>query len=136
VGEVDDAEGGDFEDQKEEYGEEGNPEDDDEDDDEIDHDELILGNTTDVVIELAKCFGDQFSGLLVQLAPALAEYMQDNHPPRDKSMAIGCLAEVFNSCPAAIPTYFEQYFEIVLKNSNTKDSSLNRNLAYALAVLV
>lgn len=108
-------EDGDFEDDKEANAIAEEEEDEDEEE-EIDHDELILGNTTDVILELSKCFGDQFAPLLAKLAPSLAEYMKDNHPPRDRSMAIGCLAEVFNQCPAALPTYFEQYFQVVLKN--------------------
>lgn len=67
VGEVDDAEGGDFEDDKDAQADEEEEEDDDEDD--IDHDELILGNTTDVIIQLSKLYGDQFTGILAQLAP-------------------------------------------------------------------
>lgn len=133
AGEVEDD--GEFEDDKEANAvlEEDEEEEEDED---IDHDELILGNTTDCILELSRCFGDQFASLLAKLAPALAEYMKDNHPPRDRSMAIGCLAEIFNQCPAALPTYFDHYFTIVMKNAEKPDPALNRNIAYSLAVLL
>jgi len=54
------AEKGDFEDDE---GSDENPEDDseDEEDDGINHDELILGNTTDVILYLARAFGNSFA---------------------------------------------------------------------------
>jgi hypothetical protein len=50
-------------------------------------------------------------------------------------MVIGCLAETFNSCPAAIAVYFNDFMQILMKNCNTDDSSLNRNVAYAIGIL-
>lgn len=32
----------------------------DDSDEDIDHDEIILGNTTDVIMSIAKAFGDSF----------------------------------------------------------------------------
>lgn len=57
-GEVDDEdETNEFED--EEDNEEDNEEDEDDEED-LDHDEIILGNTTDLIISLSKALGDQF----------------------------------------------------------------------------
>ena len=50
-------------------------------------------------------------------------------------MVIGCLAETFNQCKAAIPVYFNDFIQILLKYSKTDDSDLNRNIAYALGLL-
>ena len=50
-------------------------------------------------------------------------------------MVIGCLAETFNSCKAAIPVYFNDFYQILLKNSKTTDSGLNRNVSYAFGIL-
>jgi len=51
------AEAGDFEDESDE-----NPEDESEDDEDdgINHDEVILGNTTDVILYLARAYGNEF----------------------------------------------------------------------------
>jgi hypothetical protein len=49
---------GDFEDESDENPEE---ESDDEEDDGINHDETILGNTTDVVLYLARAYGNAFA---------------------------------------------------------------------------
>lgn len=40
--------------------EEDEEEEEDDDDEDIDHDEIILGNTTDVIISLSRALGDQF----------------------------------------------------------------------------
>ena len=50
-------------------------------------------------------------------------------------MVIGCLAETFSACTAAIPVYFNDFLHILLKNAKTDDSDLNRNIAYALGIL-
>lgn len=101
----------------------------------MDHDEIILGNTTDVIISLAKCLGDQFLTYLTVIGPSLVRYLDDSHPKSDIVMVIGCLAETFDSCRAAIPVYFNDFLHIILKNAKTDDSSLNRNIAYAIGIL-
>jgi hypothetical protein len=97
--------------------------------------EIFLGNTTDLIIELARALGDQFLTYLTRIAPSLVRYLNDSHPKSDIEMVIGCLAETFNACTAAIPVYFKDFLQILFKNSKTDDSSLNRNVSYALGVL-
>ena len=79
------------------------------DSEDMDHDEIILGNTTDVVISLSKCMGDSFLPFLQRLGPKIVKYIEDDHPKSDKIMVIGCLAEVFNNCPSAISAYFDGF---------------------------
>jgi importin-4 len=110
-------------------------EEDEDDDEDLDHDEIILGNTTDLIIELARALGDQFLTYLTRIGPSLVRYLDDTHPKSDIEMVIGCLAETFNACTAAIPVYFKDFLQILLKNSKTDDSSLNRNISYAIGVL-
>lgn len=123
-------------DEDDEDQEDGADEDDDEGDEEdMDHDEIILGNTTDVIIELARALGDQFLHYLTRIGPSLVRYLDDTHPKSDIIMVIGCLAETFNACQAAIPVYFSDFMQIILKNSRTTDSGLNRNVSYAIGIL-
>ena len=71
--------------------------DDEEDDDEdLNHDELILGNATDLIVSLSKCLADSFMPYLQRLGPRLVKYVGDDHPKSDKIMVIGCLGETFN----------------------------------------
>jgi hypothetical protein len=46
-------------------------------------------------------------------------YTSDKHPKSDKNMAIGCLAETFAAAPAVIPVYFNDYLNLLYKNSDT-----------------
>ena len=101
----------------------------------MDHDEIILGNTTDVIIAMARALGDQFLEYFTRIGPSLVRYLDDSHPVSDKIMVIGCLAESFNNCRAAIPVYFNDFLHIVLKNAKTDNSSMNRNCAYAIGIL-
>lgn len=133
---TDDEDIGDNDDKKEYEDDEEVPDDDEDDDEEdIDHDEIILGNTTDLIISLSKALGDQFLPYLAQIAPILVKYLDDSHPKSDKVMVIGCLAETFNSCPAAISVYLNDFMTVLLKNCTSKDSGLNRNCSYAIGVL-
>ena len=81
-----------------------------EDSEEIDHDEIILSNTTDYIIAMSAALGDNFLPYFKRLGPIISEYIKDDHPLGDKIMAIGCLAEIFNSCPSAVaPPFFEPF---------------------------
>ena len=42
-----------------------------EDEEDLDHDELVLGCTTDLIISLSKATGDQFLPYLTRLGPKL-----------------------------------------------------------------
>lgn len=116
----------------------GDEDDDDEEDEEdgedMDHDEIILGNATDVLVSLAKCFQDSFLPSLQKLGPKLVKYLGDEHGKSDRIMVIGCLCEVFNQCPTAITAYFDNFMQVLLKHSVTDDGSLNRNVSYGIAV--
>ena len=50
-------------------------------------------------------------------------------------MVVGCLAETFNSCSAAIPVFYTDFVQVILKNATSSDSSLNRNCSYAIGIL-
>jgi len=94
-------------------------EEEEEGDDGIDHDELILGNVSDLVIALARAYGNEFAPYFEKIAPHLVAYTADNHPKSDRSMALGCLAETFAAASAVIPAYFNDYLQLLEKNSDT-----------------
>jgi len=50
-------------------------------------------------------------------------------------MAIGCLAESFNNCKAALTIYQTDFMKIIASNCQSSDSGLNRNCAYAIGVV-
>lgn len=87
--------------------EEEKSEEDDEED--LDHDEIILGNSTDVIMSIAKAYGDSFVPYLQRLGPKLYKYLGDDHPKSDKIMVVGCLAETFNVVPGAIGAYLNDF---------------------------
>ena len=129
-----DVDEGDHEDVEAE--EEDEEDDEDEDgDDGINHDEVILGNITDLIYEIARSYGNDFAPYFQQIASHLVEYTSDKHPKNDKNMALGCLSEVFAAAPGIIPTYFNDYLPLLEANSNTGDSKVNRNVAYSLGIL-
>ena len=107
----------------------------DEEDDDIDHDEIILGNIVDLINALAKAFGDHFAPTFQTLAPEVSLYTTDKHPKNDKNAALGCFAETFAQAPATIPPLFTDVLQLLVRLSGTKDSKMNRNVAYTIGVL-
>jgi len=105
------------------------------DEEDLDHDEIILGNVTDLIITLSKALGDSFLPYLQKLGPKLVKYLGDEHPRSDKTMVIGCLAETFNQAPQAIEAYFNDYVKVLLQHSTSDNGSLNRNVAYGIGIL-
>lgn len=69
------------------------------------------------------------------MVPKLAEYTVEEQHKNNKMMAIGCMSEVFKLCPAASVMYFDDFIQVLLNNSSTDQSSLNRNVSYGLGVL-
>ena len=104
-------------------------------DDGIDHDEIIFGNVSDLIIGLARAYGNMFNEVFQKVSQQLVVYTTDKHPKSDRNMALGCLAETFAACDSLIPQYFNDYYALLLKNSDTKDDKINRNVAYSLGVL-
>jgi hypothetical protein len=101
-----DADNEDFKDEEDEENPEDDVDDDEEEeegDDGIDHDEIILGNVTDLIIWMARCLGNEFIPFFTNLAPHIVTYTSDKHPKSDRNMAIGCIAEVFANAPGVIP---------------------------------
>ena len=110
-------------------------EDEDDEDDDLDHDALIFENAGDLIINLARAFGNEFQPFFNVIGPKLVVYTSDDHPKADKIVAFGTVAEVFANCPASIPPFFDGYVQLLVKNSYMKDSKINRNIAYAIGVL-
>lgn len=114
---------------------EENPESSEESDEDLDHDEIILGNATDVLISVSKALGDSFLPLFGKIAPKLVKYLGDEHPKSDKIMVIGCLSEIMNNCPSAINSYFDEFFKVIMQHSGGTDGQMNRNCSYSIGIL-
>mmetsp|Transcript_5130 Transcript_5130/g.3813 ORF Transcript_5130/g.3813 Transcript_5130/m.3813 type:complete len:97 (-) Transcript_5130:456-746(-) len=84
---------------------------------------------------MAKALGDQFMVPLGQIGPHLRKYLDDCHPQSDKEMVIGCLAEVFKSCKAAIPAYFNDFMQVIFEHAGKNHSGINRNCAYGIGIV-
>lgn len=101
----------------------------------MDHDEVIFGNVSDLILCLARAFGDEFAPYFKVIAPHLVVYTGENHPKSDRNMAIGCFSEVFAACQSVIPEFFNDFLKLLEMSSNTNDSKVNRNVAYSIGVL-
>ena len=75
----------------EDDGEEG------EEDEEEDHDFILMDSVTDLVGGLARAIGPEFAPFVVPLLQPLGRFLAPSRPHTDKSMAIGCYADLVGS---------------------------------------
>jgi hypothetical protein len=113
----------------------GSNEDGESDEEDLDHDEIILGNTTDVLVAISKAFGNSFLPYFQTIAPKLVKYLGDDHPKSDKMMMLGCLSEIMNNCPAVLDQYFNNFMTVVMQHTTSKDGLMVRNCSYAIGIL-
>mmetsp|Transcript_1414 Transcript_1414/g.1902 ORF Transcript_1414/g.1902 Transcript_1414/m.1902 type:complete len:396 (+) Transcript_1414:2138-3325(+) len=130
-----DEDEGDLEDVEENPEEAGYDDEEDDEEDGIDHDEVIFGNTSDLIIGLSRAYGNEFLPAFEAIYPHLQPYTTEKHPKSDRNMAMGCISEVFASAPGAIPALFESFWTLVNNLGNSQDCKLNRNVAYSVGVL-
>jgi hypothetical protein len=72
--------------------------------DEKDHDEVVIDSITDLVAQLAVCMGPEFEPHWRKMLEPLMKFAQSHRPIFDRSMAIGCIAEVSQELgPACLP---------------------------------
>lgn len=109
------------------------------DEEELDHDEKILGGVIDLLLILSEKMGDEFHFILEKIYPSLIKYTAKDRSENDRSMAFGCLADVFKYCKISAPFYVDQLLGLinqsVYKNTKKKNEELLRHCAYLIGIL-
>lgn len=109
----------------------------DEDDPEAaDHDEILMDSVTDIIGMIAQVVGPTFEPIFKSMFASIAKFVQPHRAESDRSMAIGCYAEVCEAIGDRSHDYFDNLLPIV--SSGLKDPSIQvrRNSSFCLGVLV
>jgi len=107
-----------------------------EDEDDEDHDNVVMDGVTDVIGELAKAMGPAFRQYFDQFNKPLLRFTKDARPHSDKSMAIGCYAEVLGELGAEAVKYTDAIMPILQKGLSDKMEGVRRNSAFCVGNLV
>ena len=109
------------------------------DEEELDHDEKILGGVIDLNLILSEKLEDHFHFILEKIYPNLIKYTNKDRSESDRSMAFGCLADIFKHCKISAPLYADSIISIiqesVYKVTKKKNEELLRHCAYLIGML-
>jgi len=109
------------------------------DEEELDHDEKILGGVIDLHLILSEKLENEFHFILEKVYPNLIKYTGKDRSESDRSMAFGCLADVFKYCKISAPFYVDALMGLVHQNvyktSKKKNEELLRHCAYLIGII-
>lgn len=100
-----------------------------------DHDEVLIDNVTDLIGVLAQTIGPAFAPHFGSMFQDLMKFNQPHRPASDRSMAIGCVAEVGAELGDSFVRYIPEMFPLVLKGLEDEAVSVRRNSAYCAGVM-
>jgi hypothetical protein len=107
----------------------------DDDPERADHDEVLIDDVTNCLGVLAQMYGPQYDSEFSKIFPALMKFCPDHRPATDRSMAIGCIAEVAESIGEGIVKYLEAVFPVVINGLSDGAVEVRRNSAFCLGAL-
>jgi hypothetical protein len=108
----------------------------DDDPENAEHDEVLIDSVTDLVGALAQVVGDSFEPIFRQRFPNLIKFCQPHRPASDRSMAIGCIAEVSEVIGPRLADYLTEVFSVVLAGLKDPNVAVRRNSAFCLGSIV
>jgi hypothetical protein len=106
-----------------------------EDADDEDH-SLVLDSATDLIGSMAMAFGTSFLPQFDQLLPLLLKFARTGRIHSDRSMAIGCLADVLLHTGPDCVKYATTVLDLVPAGLVDADQGLRRNSAWCLGALI
>lgn len=105
-------------------------------DDDDDHDNVVMDSVTDLIGMLAKVMGEPFSAHFDVLLPHLLRYMKPSRAHSDRSMALGCFAEVVQEVGPVAAKYVETALPIIQQSLLDEMEGVRRNAVFFAGVLV
>ncbi len=88
----------------------------------------------EVLCSYARVLGEHFIPDLDTLWPMLAKYTQ-GHPPREKAMAMGTIAEIIEEIGPAAHRYFDRLVPMVKRCMSDEDARVRRNTAFCVGIM-
>lgn len=107
-----------------------------EDADDDDHDHVVIDSVADLIGVLAKAMGPGFIVHFDQLLPPLMKFTRPSRVHSDRSMAIGCFAEVVEHVGPESIKYASTFLPIIQEGLTDSMESVRRNCAFCLGVFV
>jgi hypothetical protein len=105
-------------------------------DDDDDHDNLVMDRVSDLIGTLAKAMGPLFVPYFNAMAGPLLKFTKPQREHSDRSMAIGCFAEVIGEIGMDAMKYVEVLLPSIQSGLQDPMEGVRRNCAYLIGCLV
>jgi importin-4 len=105
------------------------------DDNEGDHDESLMGDLCDMLIQIVKEWKESFSSHFEKLLPGIEKFTRAERNTRDRILFTGLLADTLKHMPSLVVKYPSNFAILVERNLTGDDVSLYRNTLYYLGII-
>ena len=105
-------------------------------DDDDDHDAVVMDSVSDLIGTLAKVMGAEFMPVFDSWVKPLLKFAKANRLYTDRSMVMGCFAEVIGEFGAPAIKYADTVLPIIKVGLGDEMEPVRRNAAYAMGVFV
>ena len=106
------------------------------DDDYEDHDHMLMDAVTDLIGSFAGALGAHFNNYIKPFFPHLLAFLKPTKPASDRSMVVGCFAEIADGLQAAVAPYIPDLLQIASTAVQDPEPKVQRNACYLIGVLV
>jgi hypothetical protein len=106
------------------------------DDEDEDHDNVVMDALTDLIGELAKVLKENFVTYFDEFQKHLLKFTKPSRTHSDRSMAIGCYAEVVAEIGPAAVKYADFLLPVIQASLTDSMEGVRRNSAFCVGVLV
>lgn len=105
------------------------------DETEGDHDESLMGDFCDTLMQMAKDWKEAFSVHFEKLLPGIEKFTRQERNMRDRILFTGLLADTLKHMPSVATKFAMNFAILVERNLSSDDASIYRNTIYYLGVL-
>lgn len=107
------------------------------DDEDGDHDHVLMDSVTDLLSHISqKLPANMFQGYFNDFFPLVQAFLKPTRSPSDRSMALGCVAEIFKDLEGYTLQYLPAMMPILQANLADPLESVRRNAAFCVHVIV
>jgi len=111
-------------------------EEEEEDEEDVDDHQNLLDSVTDLVVAMAKAMGASFAEIFDQYFHPVLKYCRPQNDDYDRSMSLGCMAEMINAMDqAGSAKYVQKLLPVVTQGLTGLTSDVRRNAVFCLGVL-
>lgn len=99
------------------------------------HDSVLIDSVSDLIDDLAQCYGQNFEPFYRPLFKVLVSYAVESKSEGDVLMSLGTMANVANALKGAISGYIDKMIPIMVESLKKKSFHIKRNAIYCLGVM-